>query len=92
MSIKWYSYPGAGAALLWPIRGGGGGGAAPPDRGTFLGGGGLFFGGGGGGGGGGRAAPPDRGTFFRRQVNEMVGILPVIKGVGKSVGKKAEKS
>ena len=47
---------------------------------------------GGGGGGGGGAAPPDRGTFFRRQVNEMVGILLVIKGVGKSVGKKAEKS
>ena len=46
-----------------------------------------------GGGGGGRgAAPPDRGTFFRRQVYEMVGILLVIKGVGKSVGKKAEKS
>ena len=46
-----------------------------------------------GGGGGGRgAAPPDRGTFFRRQVYEMVGILLVKKGVGKSVGKKAEKS
>ena len=44
------------------------------------------------GGGGRGAAPPDRGTFFRRQVNEMVGILLVIKGVGKSVGKKAEKS
>ena len=45
-----------------------------------------------GGGGGRGAAPPDTGTFFRRQVNEMVGILLVIKGVGKSVGKKAEKS
>ena len=43
-------------------------------------------------GGGRGAAPPDRGTFFRRQVNEMVGILLVIKGAGKSVGKKAEKS
>ena len=43
-------------------------------------------------GGGRGAAPPDTGTFFRRQVNEMVGILLVIKGVGKSVGKKAEKS
>ena len=43
------------------------------------------------GGGGGGAAPPDRGTFFRRQVYEMVGIL-LVKGVGKSVGKKAEKS
>ena len=43
-------------------------------------------------GGEGGAAPPDRGTFFRRQVYEMVGILLVIKGVGKSVGKKAEKS
>ena len=41
---------------------------------------------------GGGAAPPDRGTFFRRQVYEMVGVLLVIKGVGKSVGKKAEKS
>ena len=54
---------------------------------------------GGGGGGGGAPpppppppAPPDRGTFFRRQVYEMVGILLVKKGVGKSVGKKAEKS
>ena len=45
----------------------------------------------GGGGGGKGAAPPDRGTFFRRQVYEMVGIL-LVKGVGKSVGKKAEKS
>ena len=45
-----------------------------------------------GGGGGRGAAPPDRGTFFRRQVYEMVGILLVKKGVGKSVGKKAEKS
>ena len=44
------------------------------------------------GGGGKGAAPPDRGTFFRRQVYEMVGILLVKKGVGKSVGKKAEKS
>ena len=42
--------------------------------------------------GGGGEAPPDRGTFFRRQVYEMVGILLVLKGVGKSVGKKAEKS
>ena len=42
-------------------------------------------------GGGRGAAPPDRGTFFRRQVYEMVGIL-LVKGVGKSVGKKAEKS
>ena len=43
------------------------------------------------GGGGRGAAPPDRGTFFRRQVYEMVGIL-LVKGVGKSVGKKADKS
>ena len=66
MSIKWYSYPGAGAVPIMAYTGGGGGGEG--------------------------AAPPDRGTFFRRQVNEMVGILLVIKGVGKSVGKKAEKS
>ena len=63
MSIKWYSYPGAGAVPIMAYTGGGRG-----------------------------AAPPDRGTFFRRQVNEMVGILLVIKGAGKSVGKKAEKS
>ena len=45
-----------------------------------------------GGVGGRGAALPDRGTFFRRQVYEMVEILLVKKGVGKSVGKKAEKS
>ena len=67
MSIKWYSYPGAGAVPIMAYTGGGGGG-------------------------GGGAAPPDRGTFFRRQVYEMVEILLVKKGVGKSVGKKAEKS
>ena len=63
MSIKWYSYPGAGAVPIMAYTGGEGKGAAPPDR----------------------------GTFFRRQVYEMVGIL-LVKGVGKSVGKKAEKS
>ena len=65
MSIKWYSYPGAGAVPIMAYTGRGGGGKG--------------------------AAPPDRGTFFRRQVYEMVGIL-LVKGVGKSVGKKAEKS
>ena len=64
MSIKWYSYAGAGAVPIMAYTGGGGRGAALPDR----------------------------GTFFRRQVYEMVGILLVKKGVGKSVGKKAEKS
>ena len=64
MSIKWYSYPGAGAVPIMAYTGGGGGAGA---------------------------APPARGTFFRRQVYEMVGIL-LVKGVGKSVGKKAEKS
>ena len=63
MSIKWYSYLGAGAVPIMAYTGGGGKGAAPPDR----------------------------GTFFRRQVYEMVGIL-LVKGVGKSVAKKAEKS
>ena len=48
MSIKWYSYPGAGALPMMAYTGGGGG-----------------------------PALPERGTFFTRQVYEMVGILLV---------------